>query len=271
MASTNKTTNILLSQFLGTDHFSFLTDYNGDMLKIDTYCGNLKALIDGETSKTEQNTESIQNVQSDIQSIQNVQEKQNTNITNNTRDIIQLKEENVSIKSDIDTNTKDIETLKEGSGKRKYLSVSWTLQRPGSVDPEIYYDPQTKGLCITTNKHEWSIGSTNKQLGFIGTLDVSSLPTDIKNRLLSLPQIRSFCGYVHGIIKQVIDGENVPFHYTMPIDVIVGGSSDNRTANISIILDTAGTSGIPNLTNERDNLATTALISGFIPLNAYIQ
>lgn len=53
MASTNKTTNILLSQFLGTDHFSFLTDYNRDMLKIDTYCGNLKAMIDSATSQLE--------------------------------------------------------------------------------------------------------------------------------------------------------------------------------------------------------------------------
>lgn len=271
MASTNKTTNILLSQFLGTDHFSFLTDYNGDMLKIDTYCGNLKTLIDGASGKTEQNTESIQNVQSDIQSIQSVQEKQNTNISDNTSDITQLQEENVIIKANIDKNTKDIETLKEGSGKRKYLDTSWSMQKPGNLDPDIYYDPQTKGLCISSNKHEWGIGSTNKQLGFVGTLNVSSLPADIKNRLLSLPQIKSVCGFVHGIIKQMIDGEAIPFHYTLPIIINVGGTSDNLTANISLTLDTAGTGGIPNLTNERDNLITTALISGFIPLNAYIQ
>ena len=271
MASTNKTTNLLLSQFLGTDHFSFLTDYNGDMVKIDTYCGNLKALIDGVTSKTVGNTESIQDIQNDIQSIQSVQERQNTNITNNTSDITQLQEKNVIIESNISKNTKDIETLKEGSGKRKYLGVSWTSKKPSNLDPDIYYDPQTKGLCISANIYEWGIGSTNKQLGFVGTLNVSSLPTDVKNRLLSLPQIKSFCGFVHGVIAQVIDGETVPFHYTLPIIINVGGTSDNTTANISITLDTAGTSGIPNLTNERDNQITTALISGFIPLNAYIQ
>lgn len=271
MASTNKTTNILLSQFLGTDHFSFLTDYNGDMLKVDTYCGNLKSLIDGLNSKTEQNTESIQDVQSDIQSIQAVQERQNTNITNNTTDISQLKGKNVIIESNINKNRQDIETLKEGSGKRKYLATSWTAQRPGNLGPDIYYDPQTKGLCISSNLYEWGAGSTNKQLAFVGTLDVSSLPKDIKNRLLSLPQIKSFGGFVHGFINQIVDGETIPFHYTLPIIITLGGTSDNITANISITVETAQTGGIPNLTNENGNQLTRALISGFIPLNAYIQ
>lgn len=35
MASTNKTTNYELSQFIGTDKPAWLTDYNGDMAKID--------------------------------------------------------------------------------------------------------------------------------------------------------------------------------------------------------------------------------------------
>lgn len=271
MASTNKTTNILLSQFLGTDHFSFLTDYNGDMLKIDTYCGNLKSLIDGASSKVEQNTESIQNVQSDIQSIQTVQERQNTKITTNTEDITQLKGKNVIIESNINKNTQDIKTLKEGAGKRKNLIASWTAKRPSNLNPDIYYDPQTKGLCISSNLYEWGVGTTNKQLAFVGTLDVSSLPTDIKNRLLSLPKITSICGFVHGFIEQIVDGETVPFHYTLPILINIGGTSDNITANISITVETAWTGEIPNLTNGQDNKTTTALISGFIPLNAYIQ
>lgn len=36
MSSTNKTTNTILSQFIGSDKPSFLTDYNSDMQKIDT-------------------------------------------------------------------------------------------------------------------------------------------------------------------------------------------------------------------------------------------
>ena len=36
MASTNKTTNYELSQYIGSDKPTYLGDYNGDMLKIDT-------------------------------------------------------------------------------------------------------------------------------------------------------------------------------------------------------------------------------------------
>ena len=37
MASTNKTTTLDLSQFVGTDKPDWLTDYNDDMEKIDTW------------------------------------------------------------------------------------------------------------------------------------------------------------------------------------------------------------------------------------------
>lgn len=36
MSSTNKTVTIKLSQYIGTDKPTYLSDYNGDMLKIDT-------------------------------------------------------------------------------------------------------------------------------------------------------------------------------------------------------------------------------------------
>ena len=40
MSSTNKTTNYNLSQYIGTDKPTYLGDYNGDMLKIDTQMKN---------------------------------------------------------------------------------------------------------------------------------------------------------------------------------------------------------------------------------------
>ena len=43
MASTNKTANLELSQFEGSDKPDWLTDYNGDMLKIDTNYGAVAA------------------------------------------------------------------------------------------------------------------------------------------------------------------------------------------------------------------------------------
>ena len=50
MASTNKTTNYELSQFVGTDKPTFLGDYNGDMQKIDTAIAGVGATASGASS-----------------------------------------------------------------------------------------------------------------------------------------------------------------------------------------------------------------------------
>lgn len=56
MASTNKTTNYNLSQFIGSDKPTFLGDYNSDMLKIDTQmkanADNVATAISGVESAT---------------------------------------------------------------------------------------------------------------------------------------------------------------------------------------------------------------------------
>lgn len=57
MSSTNKTTNYQLSQFIGSDKPAWLTDYNGDMTKIDTA---LKTISDNADSKiSEVNTADV--------------------------------------------------------------------------------------------------------------------------------------------------------------------------------------------------------------------
>lgn len=61
MSSTNKTTNYNLSQYIGSDKPTYLTDYNGDMLKIDTQmkvnADNVALAISGvETATTTANT-----------------------------------------------------------------------------------------------------------------------------------------------------------------------------------------------------------------------
>ena len=50
MASTNKTSGYSLSQFIGSDIPSWLGDYNGDMLKIDTALKSINATATGANS-----------------------------------------------------------------------------------------------------------------------------------------------------------------------------------------------------------------------------
>lgn len=87
MSSTNKTTNYKLSQYIGTDKPTYLGDYNGDMLKIDT---QMKA-----------NAVSASNAASSASSAQAVAEKAskdvqalNNSVTANSEDIASLKTKN---------------------------------------------------------------------------------------------------------------------------------------------------------------------------------
>lgn len=60
MASTNKTPEYELSQFIATDKPAWLSDYNGDMLKIDTGIAEAKAVADA-AAATAGNVSSVAN------------------------------------------------------------------------------------------------------------------------------------------------------------------------------------------------------------------
>lgn len=247
MASTNKTTNLLLSQFLGTDHFSFLTDYNGDMLKIDTYCGNLKALIDGQTSKTEGNTESIQNIQSDIQSIQSVQERQNKNITDNTNDITTLKEDVLSDGVKIDANTEEINKLKKGSGVVVEIPITRTSSTgiSSGVNPKVVYNTNNNTFYLRFESGYGAVSTING-ISYVGLIDSSKLPDKVKNILLRSTAI-GVCGYVKYLMTQTIDGSSYSSVQTVPLFGEIysdDGSIDGLTFALS------AKTNLPNLDGE---------------------
>lgn len=74
MSSTNKTVTIELSQYVGTDKPTYLTDYNGDMLKIDQAIAadrddiaTAQNTADGAVAKAEANKESIDTINAEIE------------------------------------------------------------------------------------------------------------------------------------------------------------------------------------------------------------
>lgn len=76
MSSTNKTSNLELSQFIGTDSPKWLTDYNSDMQKIDagvaavqTQANATDLVVAGHTSSIQANTQSITDQQTAITSL----------------------------------------------------------------------------------------------------------------------------------------------------------------------------------------------------------
>ena len=76
MSSTNKTSNLELSQFIGTDSPKWLTDYNSDMQKIDagvsavqTQANATDLVVAGHTSSISANAQSISDQQTAITSL----------------------------------------------------------------------------------------------------------------------------------------------------------------------------------------------------------
>ena len=84
MASTGKTTNYELSQFIGTDKPSWLGDYNGDMLKIDTALGSINA-----TATTAQS--GVASAQSAASAAQQTANAAQQKASANAQDITELK------------------------------------------------------------------------------------------------------------------------------------------------------------------------------------
>lgn len=94
MSSTNKTPNYNLSQYIGTDKPTYLGDYNGDMLKIDT---QLKANADSVSNATAAAGTAQAVAEQASQSVQSL----NDSVTANSADIASLKTKNAQQDSSI--------------------------------------------------------------------------------------------------------------------------------------------------------------------------
>lgn len=94
MSSTNKTPNYNLSQYIGTDKPTYLGDYNGDMLKIDT---QLKSNADSASNATAAAGTAQAVAKQASQSVQSL----NDSVTANSADIASLKTKNAQQDSSI--------------------------------------------------------------------------------------------------------------------------------------------------------------------------
>lgn len=108
MASTNQTTHYNLSQYIGTDKPTYLVDYNGDMLKIDTGIYNAKSEADTNTASigtlSNLTTDAKSNLVGAINEVDGHSDTNASNIATNTLNI-------ATNTTNIGTNTTNIGTL----------------------------------------------------------------------------------------------------------------------------------------------------------------
>lgn len=177
MSSTNKTTHYDLSQYVGTDKPTYLSDYNGDMAKIDAalYEANTKASSaesNASTALTEagQALEKANTNEGDIDDLESVTDLLKTNVTtlNNFMNSIKttsindtiinfqnLADNPASINQEVHMKKYDLENLKLTSF---YGSISITNNNGGSISKCLGFSCQDIVSRIGTGRVIYSIG-----------------------------------------------------------------------------------------------------------------
>lgn len=143
MSSTNKTTNLELSQFIGSDKPTWLVDYNGDMSKIDSGVGTVKAQADATDLTVAAHGTAITNLQTTTS-------EQGTALT--------------GLRTDVDGNTGSINTINSLIGNGTPTTTDKTiigainelhsdiegLAPGGAVSADdVEYDNASSGLTAT--------------------------------------------------------------------------------------------------------------------------
>lgn len=192
MSSTNKTPNYNLSQYVGTDKPTYLGDYNGDMLKIDT---QLKANADSASNAASTAGSAQAVAEQASQSVQSL----NDSVTANSEDIAGLKTKNaqqdVSIQNATNSassalskanqnehNITDINTRNQwmqgtnihNTGLPNYSKGSWNCS----------YN-RFSGLLNVSGQIELSQGST-----IAGESRIATIPSDIMKLINSTGEIK---------------------------------------------------------------------------------
>lgn len=142
MASTGKTTNYELSQFIGTDKPSWLGDYNGDMLKIDTALGSINA-----TATTAQS--GVASAQSAASAAQMTANSAQQTATANSQDITELKRE----LSNTVITANNTQNVTGGNSVLSYSDYIQNLKVNVSINVTNYTDYQTERripICSAT-------------------------------------------------------------------------------------------------------------------------
>lgn len=187
MSSTNKTTNYKLSQYIGTDKPTYLGDYNGDMLKIDTQlkanadsasnavsaAGAAKAVADDASKKVQTLNDSVTANSEDISGLKTKNAQQDVSIQNATNTAssannkAKQNEQNIT---DINTRNQWIQGINiHNTGLPNYSKGSWNCA----------YN-RLSGLLNIGGQIELSQGST-----IAGTTRIATIPDNIMKMIAS--------------------------------------------------------------------------------------
>lgn len=208
MSSTNKTTHYDLSQYIGSDKPTYLTDYNGDMNKIDTAIYDADALARVNESAignlTDLTTTAKNNLVSAINELDGEVTTNTANISTNT--------------SNISTNATNISTNATNIGNLNNLTTASKTNLVSAINEvDANSDSNTSAIGTLTNL------STNEKSNLVGAINEVNYNVNNFN-LSSFETITSFTLYNR-------DG-NVDTSATATGEITVAKNSDGSLAKL---------------------------------------
>ena len=172
MASTNKTTNYELSQYIGSDKPTYLGDYNGDMLKIDNAMhqnalniatADEKATLAGQNANTALTNAS--NAQTTADTANTTANSALSKATGNETKILNIENGNVYSLNEVDTGYKWVDGKKIYRKVVEYKPTS-TIGATGQVTViDVPHLIDNIDSCVSYSAK--TISSTEKNVGML--------------------------------------------------------------------------------------------------------
>lgn len=151
MPSTNKTNPYELSQFIGSDIPSWLSDYNGDMLKINNAIQEAKISADDAMSSAGSASSDVNALTNTVSKLSESLNTTNQNVTKNTSDIASINSSVSNINQNIDSLNGKVNANSESIGNLT-TQVTSNTQSINTITPAFQNMGKWTTLPLSLNE-----------------------------------------------------------------------------------------------------------------------
>lgn len=236
MPSTNKTNPYELSQFIGSDIPSWLSDYNSDMLKINNAIQEAKISADDAMSSAGSASSDVTALSNTVSNLSESLNTTNQNVTKNTSDIASINSSVSNINQNVDSLNGKVNANSESIGNLT-TQVTNNTQSINTITPSVQ------------NMGKWNTSPLSLKDSFTGNLNMyynTNLNLAIINGEINIPDTYEVTANAIYLLSKTMP---VAVGYAYPAGMQYGSytESGNRIATPSNGLDLSANNIYVNL------------------------
>lgn len=222
MPSTNKTNPYELSQFIGSDIPSWLSDYNGDMLKINNAIQEAKTSADDAMSSAGSASSDVTALTNTVSGLSESLNTTNQNVTKNTSDISSINSSVSNINQNVDSLNGKVNSNSESIGNLT-TQVASNTQSINTITPAFQ------------NMGKWNNAPLSLVEPFTGSINMyynTYLNLAIINANVKIPDTYEVTANIIGLLSATIP---VSVGVVYPEGLSYGVYTENGNRNVSTI------------------------------------